>query len=135
MMGKSNPFLDEEQDTPDLTSLIDCVFLLLIFFMVTTAFLSTTGINVTLPGAVEERVSAPLARNINVILREDGVIEVSGERTTIEEFVSTLQSVMSQRGSKNAILLADRSIPYKQVVKVMDLARGVGIEHIAFASE
>jgi len=135
MVEKPNPFLDEEQDTPDLTSLIDCVFLLLIFFMVTTAFLSTKGINVTLPGAVEERVSAPLARNINIILREDGVIEVSGERTTIEGVVPTLQSVISQRGSKNAILLADRSIPYKHVVKVMDLAREVGVEHIAFASE
>ena len=135
MIEKPNPFLDEEQDTPDLTSLIDCVFLLLIFFMVTTAFLSTKGINVTLPGAVEERTAAPLIRDINILLREDGVIEVSGERTTIEAFASILQSVMRQRGSKNAILLADRSIPYKHVVKVMDLARGVGVEHIAFASE
>ena len=64
MVEKPNPFLDEEQDTPDLTSLIDCVFLLLIFFMVTTAFLSTKGINVTLPGAIEESVATPLVRDL-----------------------------------------------------------------------
>jgi len=62
---------------PDMTPLIDCVFLLLIFFMVTTVFLHTKGLEVDMPAqseATEEK-----KKDINVLLDRDGKIQIKGE--------------------------------------------------------
>jgi len=67
-----------EEGGPDLTPLIDCVFLLLIFFMVTTVFLHTKGLEVDMPAqsdAEEEQ-----KKDINVLLDANGKIQIKGYR-------------------------------------------------------
>ena len=118
---------------PDLTPLIDCVFQLLIFFMVTTTFITTKGISVDLPTSSKMELAA--TKDINIIINKDGVIEVNGEKVTMEGLAIRIKEVSEMEKTKNAILQADREVLHKIVVEVMDIARGEGIESIAFASE
>ena len=115
---------------PDLTPLTDCVFLLLIFFMVTTTFITTKGISVDLPSGKSE--SRP-SKDVNIVVDRDGVIEVNGEVTKIEELPNRIREVMEANNTRNAILEANRAVLHERVVKIMDVARGEGVESIAFA--
>jgi biopolymer transport protein ExbD len=115
---------------PDLTPLTDCVFLLLIFFMVTTTFITTKGISVDLPSGKSE--SRP-SKDVNIVVDRDGVIEVNGEVTAMEELANRIREVMEANNTRNAILEANRAVLHERVVKIMDVARGEGVESIAFA--
>jgi biopolymer transport protein ExbD len=115
---------------PDLTPLINCMFLLLIFFMVATTFVNTKGLSVDLPGGeAESRAS----KDMNIVISDDGVIQVNGEVTDQESLAAKIRQVMQVDKTKNVILEADRDVRHGHVVEVMDIARGQGIEAIAFA--
>ena len=122
-----------EEIKPDLTPLIDCVFLLLIFFMVTTVFLHTKGLEVDMPAqseAVEEQ-----KKDINVLLDSEGKIELKGEAIKPGDLVQRLVKAMEEANNKNIIIQADGECPQKYVVFVVDKAKEVGVEGIAFARE
>ena len=115
---------------PDLTPLTDCVFLLLIFFMVSTTFISTKGISVDLPrGTGESRPS----KDVNIVIDRDGVIQINGQITERDALAEKIREEMAANSTSNAILEADRSVLHERVVEIMDVARGEGIETIAFA--
>ena len=65
-----------EAEEPDMTPLIDCVFLLLIFFMVTTVFLHTKGLEVDMPAQSESVEDQK--KDINVLIDSEGKIELKG---------------------------------------------------------
>ncbi len=124
-------FADEGE--PDLTPLIDCVFLLLIFFMVTTVFLHTKGLEVDLPAKsdpVQEQ-----KKDINVLLDETGRIEIKGETIEKTALGSRLVLAMDEANNKNIIIQAEAECAQKHVVYVVDTAKNVGVEGIAFARE
>ena len=122
-----------EAEEPDLTPLIDCVFLLLIFFMVTTVFLHTKGLEVDMPAqseAVEEQ-----KKDINVLLDSEGRIELKGDKIATGDLAQRLVQAMKEANNKNIIIQADGECPQKYVVFVVDKAKEVGVEGIAFARE
>ena len=115
---------------PDLTPLTDCVFLLLIFFMVATTFITTKGISVDLPtGKSESRPS----KDVNIVIDRDGVVQINGDVTETADLADKIRLEMESNNTRNAILEASRTVMHEQVVKIMDIARGEGIESIAFA--
>ena len=128
---RSGSFADEGE--PDLTPLIDCVFLLLIFFMVTTVFLHTKGLEVDLPAKsdpVQEQ-----KKDINVLLDDNGRIEIKGEAIEKMALGPRLVLAMDEANNKNIIIQAQPECAQKHVVYVVDTAKGVGVEGIAFARE
>ena len=115
---------------PDLTPLTDCVFLLLIFFMVATTFIATKGISVDLPtGKSESRPS----KDVNIVVDRDGVMQIDGDVTAAADLADKIRLEMESNNTRNAILEASRTVLHEQIVKIMDIARGEGIESIAFA--
>jgi len=125
--GKSS-FQSEEN--PDLTPLINCMFLLLVFFMVATTFVNPKGLSVDLPGGQGE---SRATKDMNIVIGQDEVIQVNGETTDKARLAEKIRQVMEADNTKNVILEADRSVRHAYVVQVMDIARGQGIEAIAFA--
>ncbi len=115
----------------DLTPLINCMFLLLIFFMVATTFINPKGISVDLPSGQAD--SARATKDMNVVIGRGGTIEINGDLIPKEELAAKIRQVIESDNTKNAILEADRSVLHRQIIEVVDIARGEGIEGIAFA--
>ena len=121
----------ETNVNPDLTSLINCMFLLLVFFMVATTFVNPKGLSVDLPGSGSSESRA--TKDMNIVMEPGGVIQVNGEVTERARLAEKIGQVMKTDNSKNVILEADRTVPHEEVIKVVDIARGKGIEGVAFA--
>ncbi|MCF7797552.1 MAG: biopolymer transporter ExbD [Lentisphaeria bacterium] len=117
----------------DLTPLIDTVFLLLIFFMVTTVFSTTPGIEVDLPKAAESE--APPEKDLNILISDQGVMELNGTIVTLETLEPELRRQKDMYRSKVLIIKADKLALHYMVVDVMDAAKAAGIDQLAIAAD
>ena len=122
-----------EEGSVNLTPLIDCVFQLLIFFMVSTVFLHTRGLDVDLPGKAEA-TEEQKRKDINIIIDAEGKIEVNGRRVSIGDLGPRIIEAMEETKNENVIIEADRETLHNTVVEVVDISREVGVKGIAFAS-
>ena len=122
-----------EDGEPDMTPLIDCVFLLLIFFMVTTVFLQTKGLEVDMPA--DSQAEEEKKNDINVAIDQYGKIQIGGQDVVREALKDKLKQAVEEANNDNIIIQADGECAQKDVVYVVDSARQVGIEGIAFVQE
>lgn len=117
----------------DLTPLIDVVFLLLIFFMVTTSFTDRTQLSIDLPKAHGE-IQLQQPETIEVLINASGEYHVNGKRLINDNF-ATLKSAISQQLQESSsavfIVTADGNAPHKAVVTAMDVAGQLGITHLS----
>lgn len=121
----------------DITPLIDVVFLLLIFFMVSTTFERESEINITLPEANEEYTETePEAVNIDVDVQGHVYINdqalVNSQVSTIREAII---NAMMDLEDPPVIIRADAEATHQLVIKVMDAARQAGLVKITFATQ
>jgi biopolymer transport protein ExbD len=120
----------------NITPLIDIVFLLLIFFMVSTTFERESEIDVTLP---EAAIDAPQEQSevIEITISSEGMFFINGKRV-INKQVSTLKQallkVANGREDPPIIISADANATHQAVVTVMDAARQLGFVHLSFAT-
>lgn len=123
-----------EEGEPDMTPLIDCVFLLLIFFMVTTVFLQTKGLEVDMP-ADSQAQEEQQKKDINVVLDQQGEVQIGGEVVEATNLKARLKQAMEKANNDNIIIQADGECAQKHVVYVVDSARQMGVSGIAFVRE
>lgn len=117
----------------DLVPLIDVVFLLLIFFMVSTTFISVEHqLRVKLPEAGTGKGGT--SRILNVTIAADGSIAVGAKPTTLTELTEGISRDLSALEDKTVLIKADRAATHGLVVKVMDLAKRAGADKIAVAA-
>ena len=126
-----------EQVDLDLTPLIDVVFLLLIFFMVSTTFKHNSEINITLPTSSKEVTEAkPMAINIgldaegNIYINEQALINAQ-----LETIMMALSDALVGLNEPPIIISADANATHQTVVRVMDAARQLGLVKITFATQ
>ncbi len=129
------PYSHEELEL-NITPLIDVVFLLLIFFMVSTTFDHESEMNITLPEASKEIAQAkPDA--INVAIDGQSRIYVN-EKELINSRISTIKEALydiaADLEDAPIIISADEEAPYQMVIRTMDAARQLGLIKITFAT-
>jgi biopolymer transport protein ExbD len=121
----------------NITPLIDVVFLLLIFFMVSTTFQRESEITIELPEASGE-VAEKEKKVIEVSIDNEGRYFVN-QRRLIDSEIKTLKKAISvTRGEAKEpklIISADKMTPHQSVIKVMDAARQLGLVHLTFATK
>ena len=129
-------FLRKKQDDPkvDLTPMVDVVFLLLIFFMISTTFIETPGITIKLPQSSSE-VVVKTPEEIKVYLSKAGKIVHKDQEMSVEQLASLLLSYRGKAAEMTFLLLADRESRHGKVVQVMDLAREAGFGKLAIGTE
>ncbi|OIP98139.1 MAG: biopolymer transporter ExbD [Syntrophobacteraceae bacterium CG2_30_61_12] len=116
-----------------LTSLIDIVFLLLIYFLLTTNFLVEEGINIALPQA---QAGAPQVKEeITVFVDKEGRAYVGDREIPIDQLYTRLKEMIGGQRDRLVVVKADRSIVLNKAVKVMDLAKAAGAERLCLATE
>ena len=130
------PRREEEVDV-NLTPLIDVVFLLLIFFMVSTTFTRESEIELTLPEASEEVRENPLD-TIDIAIDARGRYFVNGNaliNTQLGTVRQALNDVRPADAEPVVIISADANATHQAVVTVMDAARQVGMTRITFPTK
>jgi len=122
---------NEENFSFDLTPLVDVVFLLLIFFMVSTVFIDfKRQMDISLPSSKSSAPSEVL-EPVKVELTIDRQIFLNGEKINLKEFESALSKISASK--KSAIIRADKNLPYGNVIKVMGMLQSAKILDIGVA--
>jgi biopolymer transport protein ExbD len=116
----------------DIAPLVDVVFLLVIFFAVSTTFLETSGLKLELPRSTS--TTEREARELAVFLAADGKISFEGEPVTLEVLQVRLEETLEGRERKVVVLRADTGTPHGTVVQVMDRIRMSGAEALTVAT-
>ena len=114
----------------DIAPLIDMVFQLLIFFMLTSSFIMQPGIKVNLPRAVTSEVVQH--ENVEVAISSENVIYINGKVITAQELKTLLKQTAKAKGS--ILIKADRRASLGRIVEVWDMCRDLGITQINIAT-
>ena len=112
----------------DIAPLIDCIFLLLIFFMLTSSFIVIPGVNVKLP-----KVLAPEeidTRSLTVVISSEDIIYLEGKPLTVKE----VEDFIKKEKFASIFIKADRDASLGVVVKIWDVCKRFGIEKIGIAT-
>lgn len=121
----------------DMTPMIDCVFLLIIFFMLATTFSPLPGIQVKLPPPSSAPQPEELKHFVLQISNPDaggslGIMLLNGNEVSMPD-LSTIFMAGDEEQKETLIIRAQRSVKHEQVVTVMDKAKRAGIKKIGFA--
>ena len=118
----------------DLTPMIDVVFQLLIFFMVTAVFAITPGLDIKLPEA--ETAQAPDKENLFIVVDQDGNMKLNHKSVTFANLKDELVSKRAILDNTTAIIIqGDERATHGQIVNIMDIAREVGLLDQVIATE
>lgn len=107
-----------------MSSMTDLVFLLLIFFMITSTVVTPSAIKLLLPKSSSQATARPITRffvdaDINYYVSTGGEKE---RQVTFDEIEPFLQSVVAEEPEMYIALYADESVPYREIVKVLNIA-------------
>jgi len=128
---KTKSKLVEDQDM-NMSPLIDCVFLLLIFFMVTAVFKNAPALDLLLPDA-ENSVKLDQKQLIAEI-DADGNVALNGVVGSLDSFDAMLVNEKQKRGMNSLLIKADAAATHGNIITMMKLAKGVQIETISLAT-
>ncbi len=121
-------------ERPDLTPMIDVVFQLLIFFMVTAVFAITPGLDIKLPEA--EEAQAPDKENLFIVVDQDGNMKLNHKTVTFANLKEELEYKRGILDNTTLIIIqGDERATHGQIVQIMDIARQVGIVDQVIATE
>ncbi len=115
------------------SSLTDIVMLLLVFFLLTSQFVIQTGVKVKLPGSKTNEQTVP--SKMIVTLTEGGGVYIGNDEVGIDELPAKLSMLKGESGEENLIIRSDKSVSVEMVIKVIDAARGAGIEKFTIETE
>ncbi len=114
----------------NITSLIDIIFILLIFFMVSSTFLKPT-IEIKLPVAATEDKSE--RKMINVYVGEDLSIYVEKDFVSLENLQSLIAPEIAADNEIAVLLYCDKNVTFENVVKIMDALKLSGVKNVAIS--
>jgi len=116
-----------------LVSLIDIVFLLLIYFLLTTNFLVEEGIKIKLPQA---KASAPrIEKEITVYINREGKAFLGNQEVSLASLFDRLKEMIGNEVDRLVVVKADRAVILNKAVKVMDVAKAAGAGRLCLATE
>lgn len=117
----------------NVTSLIDVLFLLLIFFMVSTTFLSQPAINLELPKAQH----ADNVRQTPIVINMDayGRVYLNDEPTELPLLENALTRKIRDATDKSVVLKADSRVSHGDVVRILDIIKGSGATKLIVSTE
>ena len=119
----------------DLTPMIDVVFLLLIFFMISTTFIERPGLTIDLPGARSPQLMSARDLEVRVFLDKQGGLYLNGDEISRTALLQHLQGFGPRAGEMTFLLMADRDARHGQVVALMDAAQAAGFGQLAIATD
>jgi biopolymer transport protein ExbD len=127
----------KEELSLNLTPLIDIVFLLLIFFMVSTTFTKENHMSINLPEADGEVSDVP-KKMVEVVIDKDGQYSINGKALISNKLITIKQAIEKvSEGDRSLpfIITADAATPHESVVRAMDAAGQLGFSRLSITSK
>lgn len=116
-----------------LISFADVIFLLLIFLLISSSFITHSGIKVNLPGSSSQQNE--FTRNVSLTLTSDDEIFVDNEKVSWEELPGVLNKRLIDDPEQVVVVRADQDVALKKVVRLLDLAKLSGTNRFFIATE
>lgn len=123
----------EEESSIDLTPLIDCVFIMLIFFIVTASFVHETGLDVNKPDAPLVNKKQQNKSNILVSIDANNNIWIGGRKIDVRAVRPNIERLHAENPQGSVVIQADKQSNNEMLVDVMDASRQAGVNNIALA--
>ncbi len=117
----------------NITSLIDVLFLLLIFLMVSSSFLKEQGIKLDLPETGKTVLVEK--KKFTLFVRKDGQLYLNEKKITLESLEKTLKKNLQKIKDESLILKGDKKIEYGRVVKIMEIVKKSGIKRLIIGTK
>ena len=124
---------EDEDVEPNITPLIDIVFILLIFFLVTTTFAKDLGMDVDRPEASSG--AAQQSEILRVAVGRNGEVTVAARPASMWNLSAAVQTALDKKRDKAVLLVADQAVPAGALVEVMDACKIGGASRVAVAVE
>ncbi|RUO78772.1 biopolymer transporter ExbD [Idiomarina tyrosinivorans] len=124
---------EEEDASIDMTPMLDIVFIMLIFFIVTTSFVKEAGIDVNKPEASQAQ-KKPSA-NIFIAIRANGEVWMDKRMVDVERVAANVERMVAEQPTDLVVIQADKKAEHGVVVQVMDQVKEAGIDKISIAAE
>ena len=131
-MARRWGYQDDEDDEINMTPMLDIVFIMLIFFIVTSSFVKEAGIDVNRPGAVtaERKEKA----SIMIALSETGEVWIDKRNVDVRAVRANIERLRAENPQGGVVIMADRLSRNGLLVQVMDAARQAGVENVSIAA-
>ena len=123
----------EQEGQIDISPLIDMVFILLIFFMVTTTFVKDMKLELTRPGAAS--ASAASTKAVRVFIDQFGDIYIDEQPVRIYSLQSKLRDMLRASTDKSVLVVTDENVAAKLVIEVVDQCRLSGATDVGVATD
>ena len=127
-----NRFRDDDEPVPT-ASMADITFLLIIFFMVSTVFDVSRGIQMRLPATTTQQDIKE--RNVTISIDATQALYIDGEKAELRGLGRAVLGKLAGRPEGFVLIKSDQAVPYRRVVDVLDELLQVGISNIALPTE
>jgi biopolymer transport protein ExbD len=126
-------FHSDEQTQIDISPLIDMVFILLIFFMVSTTFVKDMKLDLNRPGASSATPAS--SKSIRVYIDNKNNIFIDGQPTKAWVLQSKVRDLLKTGTSTSILVITDKDVPAERLIEVVDACRLAGAKDIGVATE
>jgi len=125
--------IDEEDTQIDMTPMLDVVFIMLIFFIVTASFVKESGIDVNRPDAATA-VQKDRA-NILVAISDSGEIWINKRQVDVRAVQANIERLYAENPQGSVVIQADKAATTERLIQVMDAARAAGVFDVSIATQ
>ena len=123
----------EQEKVADLTPMLDVVFIMLIFFIVTATFIKEAGVEINRPDTKTAEPKKTVSLLVGV--GEDSTIWMDKKKVDIRNVRPTMERLHAENPKGGLVIQADSKSKVEKVLAIMEAARSIGITQIAIASE
>ena len=123
----------EEAEEPNITPMLDVVFILLIFFIVTANFIKDPGLEINRPDSETAEITENAA--ILIAIGPAGEIYMDGRRIDVRQVKANVITLMAENPQGAVVMQADEKATAEKIIAVMDEVREAGVIDISIASE
>jgi len=122
----------EEEAQIDMTPMLDIVFIMLIFFIVTTSFIKPSGLDYNKPEA--SQATTKKSANIFIGVSKTGIIKMENRQVDIERVTATVEKMLAEAPEAAVLIEADKEAQHGLVIKVLDKVKKAGIDKVSVSA-
>jgi len=133
MRSRINLTSAAEEASIDMTPMLDVVFIMLIFFIVSTTFVQEQGVEINTPSS--SLGSEPKSKGIIIAIDEEGQAWYDQKEVSLAQMSNTLVAKLAEQTDLSVLIKADENTPTGDLIHLLDEIRGLGVQQVAVATE